>query len=94
MLYFVLNWAENKHRTTFIVCQQHKTFTTQHLQMEHFIADKALFLKPDFFLQGPLVYVNYGRIEDFQFLRDNRSMNLNGSIAFARYGRIFRGSKV
>lgn len=43
---------------------------------------------------GRLVYVNYGRIEDFLYLRDNLSINLNGSMCMARYGAIFRGDKV
>ena len=43
--------------------------------------------------QGPLVYVNYARIEDFVYLK-NQSFELNGTIAIARYGKIFRGDKV
>ena len=45
-------------------------------------------------VQGRLVYVNYGRIEDYSRLAKNLSINVNGSIAIARYGRIFRGDKV
>ncbi|XP_033739730.1 putative N-acetylated-alpha-linked acidic dipeptidase isoform X2 [Pecten maximus] len=44
--------------------------------------------------EGDLVYVNYGRIEDFVFLRDNQSISVEGKIVIARYGRIFRGDKV
>lgn len=44
--------------------------------------------------EGPLVYVNYGRIEDFLYLQDNLSISLNGSVCMARYGAIFRGDKV
>ncbi|XP_028408285.1 N-acetylated-alpha-linked acidic dipeptidase 2-like isoform X2 [Dendronephthya gigantea] len=42
---------------------------------------------------GDLIYVNYGRKEDFEKLKNN-SIFLNGSIAIMRYGWIFRGSKV
>ncbi|XP_071484102.1 putative N-acetylated-alpha-linked acidic dipeptidase [Diadema antillarum] len=45
--------------------------------------------------EGPLVYVNYGRSEDFDFLAKNRSdINITGCIAIARYGKVFRGNKV
>nr|XP_015205974.1 PREDICTED: putative N-acetylated-alpha-linked acidic dipeptidase [Lepisosteus oculatus] len=43
---------------------------------------------------GDLVYVNYGTIEDFLYMSRNLSMDLNGTIALARYGKIFRGDKV
>uniref|UniRef100_A0A1X7V380 Aminopeptidase NAALADL1 n=1 Tax=Amphimedon queenslandica TaxID=400682 RepID=A0A1X7V380_AMPQE len=43
--------------------------------------------------KGPLVYVNYGRISDFQYLVYNLSLNLTGYVCIARYGRIFRGDK-
>lgn len=41
---------------------------------------------------GPLVYVNYGTFEDFEYLK-SKGVQLNGSIAIARYGSIFRGLK-
>lgn len=44
--------------------------------------------------EGDLVYINYGRIEDFMYLTKNLSMDLTGKILIARYGKIFRGSKV
>ncbi|KAM4690072.1 glutamate carboxypeptidase 2-like [Rhinophrynus dorsalis] len=43
---------------------------------------------------GDPVYVNYGAVEDFHYLTRNLSMNLTGSVAIARYGKIFRGDKV
>ncbi|KAM4013380.1 putative N-acetylated-alpha-linked acidic dipeptidase [Anomaloglossus baeobatrachus] len=43
---------------------------------------------------GDPVYVNYGTVEDFQYLTRNLSMNLTGTVAIARYGKIFRGHKV
>jgi len=45
-------------------------------------------------VEGRLVYVNYGRIEDYDRLASDLGVNVNGSIAIARYGRIFRGDKV
>ncbi|GAA5810867.1 hypothetical protein MFLAVUS_004295 [Mucor flavus] len=42
---------------------------------------------------GRVVYANYGRLEDFQFLK-NQGVNLNGTIALIRYGSAFRGLKV
>ncbi|KAG8584532.1 hypothetical protein GDO81_004648 [Engystomops pustulosus] len=44
--------------------------------------------------EGELVYVNYGRTEDFFFLERNLSINCTGKIVIARYGKIFRGNKV
>ncbi|XP_025104546.1 glutamate carboxypeptidase 2-like [Pomacea canaliculata] len=41
-----------------------------------------------------LVYVNYGRVEDFEFLRTNYNITFNDSIVIVRYGKNFRGSKV
>ena len=43
--------------------------------------------------EGELVYVNYGRVEDFDKLK-NLSVNVTGKIAIMRYGKIFRGNKV
>ena len=43
--------------------------------------------------EGDLVYVNYGRVEDFDKLK-NLSVNVTGKIAIMRYGKIFRGNKV
>lgn len=45
-------------------------------------------------LQGDLVYVNYGTVEDFMYVTTNLSFNLTGTIVIARYGKIFRGDKV
>ncbi|MGH0179820.1 UNVERIFIED_CONTAM: hypothetical protein FKN15_015401 [Acipenser sinensis] len=44
--------------------------------------------------QGDPVYVNYGTIEDFTYMKRNLSVDLNGTIAIARYGKIFRADKV
>ena len=41
-----------------------------------------------------LFYVNYGREEDFYWLKNNKSIDVNDSIVIARYGKIFRGDKV
>jgi N-acetylated-alpha-linked acidic dipeptidase len=43
-------------------------------------------------ITGELVYVNYGRYEDFQMLASH-GIHLQGKIAIARYGKIFRGLK-
>ncbi|RXG55764.1 N-acetylated-alpha-linked acidic dipeptidase 2 [Armadillidium vulgare] len=40
-----------------------------------------------------VVYVNYGRIEDFERLEE-LGINITGHIVIARYGKIFRGNKV
>jgi hypothetical protein len=42
---------------------------------------------------GRVVYANYGRVEDFQFLKD-QGIELEGTIALVRYGGSFRGLKV
>jgi hypothetical protein len=42
---------------------------------------------------GQVVYVNYGRVEDFKKL-DELGISVRGRIVLARYGHIFRGLKV
>ncbi|XP_070607747.1 N-acetylated-alpha-linked acidic dipeptidase 2 isoform X2 [Erythrolamprus reginae] len=44
--------------------------------------------------QADLVYVNYGRTEDFFKLEREMGINCTGKILIARYGKIFRGNKV
>ena len=43
-------------------------------------------------VQGPLIYVNYGRKEDFELLK-SQGVSFNGSICVARFGSIYRGNK-
>ncbi|XP_071103216.1 N-acetylated-alpha-linked acidic dipeptidase 2-like [Haliotis cracherodii] len=43
--------------------------------------------------EGDLVYVNYGRVEDYVTLTNN-SINVTNKVVLARYGRIFRGDIV
>ncbi|XP_074840071.1 N-acetylated-alpha-linked acidic dipeptidase 2 [Carettochelys insculpta] len=45
-------------------------------------------------LEADLVYVNYGRTEDFFQLEREMGINCTGKIVIARYGKIFRGNKV
>ncbi|XP_046557864.1 putative N-acetylated-alpha-linked acidic dipeptidase [Haliotis rubra] len=45
-------------------------------------------------IQGDMVYVNYGRIEDYNWLKNNTSIDVTGKIVIAKYGMIFRGSLV
>lgn len=42
---------------------------------------------------GAVVYVNYGRVEDYQELR-SLAVNVTGTIVLARYGKIYRGDIV
>ncbi|XP_019379646.1 PREDICTED: N-acetylated-alpha-linked acidic dipeptidase 2-like isoform X2 [Gavialis gangeticus] len=44
--------------------------------------------------EADLVYVNYGRTEDFLKLEREMGINCTGKIVIARYGKIFRGNKV
>ncbi|XP_052472501.1 glutamate carboxypeptidase 2-like isoform X2 [Carassius gibelio] len=44
--------------------------------------------------EDELVYVNYGRTEDFFKLQRELGINCSGKIVIARYGKIFRGNKV
>ncbi|NXK85626.1 NALD2 dipeptidase, partial [Formicarius rufipectus] len=44
--------------------------------------------------EADLVYVNYGRTEDFLKLEHEMGINCTGKIVIARYGKIFRGNKV
>ena len=43
--------------------------------------------------QDELLYVNYGRVEDYDYL-DTLNVNVSGKIVIARYGKIFRGDMV
>ena len=40
-----------------------------------------------------LVYVNYGRVQDFKLLLEN-NISCEGKVVIARYGHVFRGDKV
>lgn len=42
---------------------------------------------------GAVVYVNYGRVEDYQSLRE-KGIDVSGAIVLARYGKIYRGDIV
>ena len=44
--------------------------------------------------QGELVYVNYGRVEDYHTIENLTSLNVSGKIVLCRYGKIFRGDQV
>nr|XP_054759641.1 N-acetylated-alpha-linked acidic dipeptidase 2-like [Lytechinus pictus] len=45
--------------------------------------------------EGPLVYVNYGTADDFDWLAKNRpDIDINGAIVIVKYGNNFRGQKV
>ncbi|KAK0140588.1 N-acetylated-alpha-linked acidic dipeptidase 2 [Merluccius polli] len=44
--------------------------------------------------EGELVYVNYGRTEDFFQLERQMGINVTGKIVIVRYGKVFRGNKV
>ncbi|RPD66976.1 Zn-dependent exopeptidase [Lentinus tigrinus ALCF2SS1-7] len=50
-------------------------------------------LSADGDVEGQVVYVNYGRKEDYDAIIENGG-NLTGKIALARYGQVFRGLKV
>lgn len=43
--------------------------------------------------KGDLVYVNYGRYDDFKLLLE-KNINCSGKIVIVRYGQVFRGDKV
>ena len=43
--------------------------------------------------KGELVYVSYGTIQDLDYLVE-QGVDLKGKIFLARYGALFRGSKV
>ncbi|OMO58345.1 hypothetical protein COLO4_34729 [Corchorus olitorius] len=42
---------------------------------------------------GPVVYVNYGRVEDYKTLKE-MGVNVTGAVVLARYGEIYRGDIV
>lgn len=42
---------------------------------------------------GPIVYVNYGRVEDYLTLQ-KMGINVSGSVVLARHGKIYRGDLV
>ncbi|ELU09884.1 hypothetical protein CAPTEDRAFT_160163 [Capitella teleta] len=43
--------------------------------------------------KGDLIYVNYGRMQDFTWLKEEKGVDFTGKICIARYGKIFRGNK-
>ncbi|XP_071962716.1 N-acetylated-alpha-linked acidic dipeptidase 2-like [Antedon mediterranea] len=46
-------------------------------------------------VEGELVYVNFGREEDFIYLADNKpEINITGKIVIAKFAKGFRGTKV
>ncbi|XP_059638260.1 probable glutamate carboxypeptidase LAMP1 [Cornus florida] len=44
-------------------------------------------------VSGPVVYVNYGRVEDYAKLKE-MGVNVSGTVVLARYGQIYRGDIV
>ncbi|XP_059638258.1 probable glutamate carboxypeptidase LAMP1 isoform X2 [Cornus florida] len=44
-------------------------------------------------VSGPVVYVNYGRVEDYATLKE-MGVNVSGTVVLARYGKIYRGDIV
>ncbi|XP_033638801.1 putative N-acetylated-alpha-linked acidic dipeptidase isoform X1 [Asterias rubens] len=44
-------------------------------------------------IEGDLVYVNYGRVEDFQDLERVLKIDVSGKICIARYAKLYRGDK-
>ena len=44
-------------------------------------------------LKGELIYANYGRKQDFEYLK-SLGIDIRGRIVIARYGAIFRGNIV
>ncbi|KAF2285189.1 hypothetical protein GH714_038992 [Hevea brasiliensis] len=44
-------------------------------------------------VSGPVVYVNYGRVEDYTTLK-KIGVNVSGTVVLARYGQIYRGDIV
>lgn len=40
------------------------------------------------------MYVNYGRVEDFDLIEKQFNLSLNSTIVLIRYGKIWRGAKV
>ncbi|XP_058001988.1 probable glutamate carboxypeptidase LAMP1 isoform X2 [Hevea brasiliensis] len=44
-------------------------------------------------VSGPVVYVNYGRVEDYTTLK-KIGVNVSGTVVLARYGQIYRGDMV
>ncbi|KAG7609802.1 Peptidase M28 [Arabidopsis suecica] len=45
-------------------------------------------------VSGPVVYANYGRVEDFVRLKKDMGVNVSGAVVIARYGQIYRGDIV
>lgn len=44
-------------------------------------------------VSGPVVYVNYGRVEDYVTLKE-MGVNVSGTVVLTRYGKIYRGDIV
>ena len=101
---YMLSWPNqsNPNKIRIIDDNGNTRFTSQHKEKELRKGDDH----PDFVhafnafspagtVEGDLVFVNYGRIEDFQQLEDlGYEEIIKGKICIARYGKIFRGNKV
>eukprot|EP01100_Stratorugosa_tubuloviscum_P012610 TRINITY_DN602_c0_g1_i1.p1 TRINITY_DN602_c0_g1~~TRINITY_DN602_c0_g1_i1.p1 ORF type:complete len:671 (+),score=332.17 TRINITY_DN602_c0_g1_i1:117-2129(+) len=88
-------------RTLEIVSPQEKKFVAP-LQEEYISVDPASAddriiptfngYSPSADVTGELIYINYGRTEDHDYL-ESIGVNVSGKILIARYGSIFRGVK-
>lgn len=101
---FYLSWPDpEKPNKIHLIDENAKVqFTSQHKEKElregdahdNFV-DAFLAYTPNATVEGQLVYINYGRVEDFRELEDKHGQDfINGTICMMRYGKIFRGNKV
>ncbi|CAK8692127.1 unnamed protein product [Clavelina lepadiformis] len=72
---------------------QRKEFVIDAEQNDPNVVDPFNAYSPSGEPQGELVYVNYGRVEDFKHLNRTKHIRVVGKICIARYGKIFRGDK-
>ncbi|XP_055880856.1 putative N-acetylated-alpha-linked acidic dipeptidase [Biomphalaria glabrata] len=49
---------------------------------------------PNRLVEGELVFVNYGRVEDYDDLLRIQNISVDGRIVIVKYGKLFRGDKV
>ena len=99
---FYLSWPNQSEPNKVYLLDQHNQvqFVSRHMEEvfreedshEDFVHAYNGFA-PAGDVTGELVYVNYGRVEDFQYL-EKIGISIKQKLCIARYGKIFRGNKV
>ncbi|KAL1189193.1 putative glutamate carboxypeptidase LAMP1 [Cardamine amara subsp. amara] len=86
----VLTPTESTKPITFLLAQEHvgdNPYADEVLPTFHGYAKSGN-------VSGPVVYANYGRVDDFLRLKKEMGVNVSGAVVISRYGKIYRGDIV